>query len=176
MKLIVQLIAGTLALAYAGIVFAHGGDQRVVDGIYLVNLSRVPITSKAGDPSKFLISFLDLKKNTVVDADMLITLRIAKLDQVGSEPQFIFETQKPELARHGALEYSYVFAHPGFYEIYIDFADASQPEKIFHTPDFLIEVQKPEQKTAQYSLLSLGVVALLSICAGYVIRFAQIKK
>ena len=123
-------------------VLANGGDQRVVDGKYLINLSRAPFTPHTGDKVSFLASFVDIEKNKLVNEDLVVTVRIAKLGGVGTDKRtFLFEKEKIPV-KGGILELSYAFTKSGLHEIFFDFALASSPQKIYEAPDFLLDVQK----------------------------------
>lgn len=164
------IISGILS---AGLIaYANGGDQRVLDGKYLVNLSRSPFTWRSGIRSAMIISFLDVTKNLPITDDLTVTIRVAKLTAPGAEPKFIFE-QKNIKARRGALEFPYTFAEQGFHEIYVDFAYASKPDMIYHMPDFLIEVQKPsEMALPQYPWLP----PLAGLFIGFTLGFSLGKR
>ncbi|TSC74436.1 MAG: hypothetical protein G01um101433_1064 [Parcubacteria group bacterium Gr01-1014_33] len=132
-----------IVLIAANAAFANGGDQRVVDGKYLINLSRAPFTPHTGDKVAFLASFVDMEKNKLVSEDLIVSVRIAKLGGVGRDMRtFLFE--KEEIAvKGGILELPYTFTENGLHEIFFDFAFASNPQKVYEAPDFLIDVQKP---------------------------------
>ena len=123
-------------------VLANGGDQRVVDGKYLINLSRAPFTPRIGDKVALLASFVDIEKNKLVSEDLIVSIRIAKLGGIGTDKRtFLFEKEKIPV-RGGVLELSYTFMESGLHEIFFDFAFASNPSKVYEAPDFLLDVQK----------------------------------
>ncbi|MBI2591203.1 MAG: hypothetical protein HYW34_00820 [Candidatus Brennerbacteria bacterium] len=120
---------------------ANGGDQRIVDGKYFINLSRSPFTPRIGDNVSFLASFADIEKNKLISEDLIVAVRIARLGDIGTGKRiFIFEKEKI-LVTGGILELPYSFAGSELHEIFFDFAFASNPQKIYKAPDFLIDVQ-----------------------------------
>lgn len=52
-------------------VFANGGDQRIIEGKYLINLSRAPFTPRVGVKTSFLASFVDIQKDKLISEDRL---------------------------------------------------------------------------------------------------------
>lgn len=122
---------------------ANGGDQRVIDGKYLINLSRAPFTPRVGDKVAFLVSFVDIEKNKLVSEDLTVTVHIAKLGGIGTDKRtFLFEKEKIPV-RGGVLELPHTFTESGLHEIFFDFAFTSNPQRIYEAPDFLLDVQKP---------------------------------
>lgn len=59
-------------------VFANGGDQRVLNNEYLINLARAPFTPIAGVKTAMTISFVDLKTGRLIQDDLLVTVRVGK--------------------------------------------------------------------------------------------------
>jgi len=155
MKLIITLLL-LLVLLFPDISFANGGDQRVVEGKYLVNLSRSPFTPKAGDDVAMIASFFDIQEDKLIAEDLIIKIRIAKLggDRVRT---FIFEKDNVTV-KGGILEFSYTFVESGLHEIFFDFAFASSPQKIYNAPDFLLDIQKSETLEKQSFSLPIGIV------------------
>lgn len=125
-------------------VFANGGDQRVVENKYFINLSRAPFTPRVGVQTSFLASFVDIQKNKLISEDLIVKVRIAKQGGAGGKREFIFE-QDNMVVKGGILELKYTFNNPGLHEIFFDFAFASNPERIYEVPDFLIDVQKQSE-------------------------------
>lgn len=161
-KVIPLTILGVLLTISMGV--TNGGDQRVVAGKYLINLSRAPFTPHTGDKVSFLVSFVDIEKNKLVSENLIVTVRIAKLGGAGRDRRtFLLEREKIGVSG-GILELPYVFAESGLHEIFFDFAFASNPEKIYETPDFLLDVQKP---SSGYGLNQI----LIGILGGLVIGF-----
>jgi len=52
----------TIVFIFPALSLANGGDQRVVDAKYLINLSRAPFTPRIGVKTSFLASFIDIQK------------------------------------------------------------------------------------------------------------------
>lgn len=142
------------------LLFANGGDQRIVEGKYYINLSRAPFTPRAGDKVSMLASFVYLQTNKLVPEDLIVRIRIAKLGEA-PKGNFIF-VQDNILVKGGVLELLYTFIDSGLHEIFFDFALASNPEKIYEAPDFLLDVQKP------IVLQNSGRTALVGILAGII--------
>lgn len=166
----------TLLLIVPSFSLANGGDQRVVEGKYLINLSRAPFTPHVGVKTRFLPSFFDIEKNQLIAEDLTAKVRIAKLG--GHDKRtFIFE-QADIRVRGGVLEdLSYVFKEPGLHEIFFDFAFTSNPEKVYGAPDFLIDIQ-PEARelTRELSLIYFGAgiaVGMLITCLFIIRRKAK---
>jgi len=142
--------------------FANGGDQRIVEGKYLINLSRAPFTPRVGEKTSFLASFVDMEKNKLIAEDLLVTIRIAKLGGEGSAKRtFLFE-QKNTPVKGGILDFSHTFVDAGLHEVFFDFAFVSDPQAVYEAPDFLLDVQKGEatRKSMQLGFLAgaMGVV------------------
>lgn len=155
-------------------VFANGGDQRVVEGKYLINLSRAPFTPQVGEKTAMLPSFFDLEKNKLIAEDLIVKVRIARLGGAGLEKRtFIFE--KDGIVVHGGVleGLSYIFADTGLHEVFFDFAFASDPQKIYEAPDFLLDIQEQSQseksdRTLFFSIM-LGLT-ILGFLLGWVTR------
>lgn len=154
-----------LAFLLPSFVLANGGDQRIVEGgKYFINLSRAPFTPRAGVKTAMLISIADGKIGRPVKEDLTLRIRIFKLGGKGGERELLFE-QKGIEVKGGVLEFPYTFADPGLHEIFFDFAFASEPNKIIEPPDFLMDIQKPEQGGAknQTPLFFLAIIASFAI-------------
>lgn len=162
----------TLLLIVPSLSLANGGDQRVVDGKYLINLSRAPFTPHIGVKTAFLPSFFDIEKNQLIAEDLTVKVRIAKL---GGQDKRIFIFEQADIrVRGGVLEnLSYVFKEPGLHEIFFDFAFTSNPEKVYEAPDFLIDIQ-PEARelTRKLSLMlfSAGIAVGMLVTWLFIIR------
>lgn len=128
---------------------ANGGDQRVVESKYFINLSRAPFTPRVGVQTSFLASFVYIEKNKLIAEDLTVKVRIAKQGGAGGKREFIFE-EDSLLVKGGILELKYTFDSPGLHEIFFDFAFTSSPQKVYEVPDFLIDVQKPAESSTQY--------------------------
>ena len=141
--IVIIIFALVWALLWSCSVLANGGDQRVVEGTYLINLSRAPFTPHTGDRVAFLASFVDIEKSKLVSEDLIVAVRIAKLGGRGTDKRaFLFEKENISV-RGGILELSYTFTESGLHEIFFDFAFVSDPSNIYEAPDFLLDVQKP---------------------------------
>lgn len=144
--------------------FANGGDQRIVEGKYMINLSRAPFTPRVGDKMQMLASFVDLKTNKLVSKDMIVKIRISKLGGGAGKREFVYEQDNVKVTG-GILDFSYTFKDSGLHEIFFDFSLASNPEKIYEAPDFLLDIQKPEAPEKSNSPL------IISSILGIVIAF-----
>ena len=144
--------------------FANGGDQRVVEGKYLINLSRSPFTPGVGDKTSMLASFVDIQTDKLIVEDLIVKIRIAKLGE-GRERKFLFK-QENLIAKGGILEFQYTFNNPGLHEIFFDFAFSSNPQKVYKAPDFLLDVQKASIQETSSLTLYLGIA--LGIVVGFI--------
>ena len=152
---------------------AHGGEQRVVDGAYIVTMSRAPFTPRVGMPTKLLISISDIKSGDVLDREAIMHIRVARLASPGDAPQFVFE-EKNIKAERSTLGYSYTFTEEGFHEIYIDFAFTDNPSKIMSVGDFLLDVQPSQPLRDNMSAIYAAVTGIIG---GFVLgRFVANKK
>lgn len=138
---------GVLILLISGYVFANGGDQRVVDGKYLINLSRSPFTPRQGEKVALLASFVDLAENKLIREELVMRIRIAKLAPEVGKREFLFEQEDIRI-KGGVLEFSHTFAEAGLHEIFFDFAFAKNLEKLYEAPDFLMDIQKKAESEA----------------------------
>lgn len=146
-------------LVATDVVFANGGDQRVVENKYLINLSRAPFTPRVGVKTSFLASFVDLQKNKLISEDLIVKIRISKL---GDAPKgkFIFEQDNIAVKR-GVLEFPYTFSEAVLHEIFFDFAFASNPEKVYSAPDFLLDIQRPKSPERDGLLFLIAIISAL---------------
>lgn len=150
--------------------FSNGGDQRVVEGKYLINLSRAPFTPRIGVETSFLTSFVDLEKNKLVNEDLVVKVRIARLGGGGGKREFVFDKNDVNV-QSGVMDFKYTFAENGLHEIFFDFALVSNPEKIYEAPDFLLDIQKPESSETSNQGIALGTITgvILGFVAGWFI-------
>ena len=148
----------TLVIIAPAVVFANGGDQRVVEDKYLINLSRAPFTPRVGIKTAMLVSFVDLKKDTIIKEDLIIHIGISKLSRANKKREFIFEKNSIKV-NGGILEFSYTFPEAGLHEIFFDFALTSNPQKIYEAPDFLLDVQEPLVKTTSFPQIIIAAIA-----------------
>ncbi|TSC73435.1 MAG: hypothetical protein G01um101470_86 [Parcubacteria group bacterium Gr01-1014_70] len=146
------------------IALANGGDQRLVEGgTYYINLSRAPFTPRVGVKTSFLASFFDVGANRLISEDLVVRVRISKL---GDAPKGKFVFEQGNIPVHGGvLELPYIFAESGLHEIFFDFAFASNPEKVYEVPDFLLDIQPVlVESTGGASQLLIGL--LIGLTAG----------
>ena len=151
---------------------ANGGDQRVVEGKYLINLARSPFTPKVEEKTAMLISFVDLETNKLVSEDLVVKIRIAKLGGIGSaKREFLFE-KSDILVRGGVLEFPYTFGDAGLHEIFMDFVFGSNPQKIYESPDFLMDVQNKEpQLNINRFIIGFMLSSIVGIALGFTFGF-----
>lgn len=151
--------------------FANGGDQRVVEGKYLINLSRSPFTPKVGDKVAMLASFADVQTNQPMKEDILVNIRIAKLSGEERKREFLFKKENIKV-KGGILEFQYTFEEAGLHEVFFDFAFASNPQKVYSAPDFLLDIQKPDvlEKAGQPIPLWIGLGAILGFGIGWLLN------
>jgi hypothetical protein len=157
---------GILGLLSPYTLFANGGDQRVVDGRYFINLSRAPFTPRVGVKTAMLPSFFDIEKNKLVAEDLLVKVRIYRFGDSGEEKRVPLFEKKDILVKGGVLEgLSYTFVKPGLHEIFFDFAFAENPKKIYEVPDFLLDVQEPEALKKDTALV-IVLTTIISVIIG----------
>lgn len=156
------VLAFLSALVSPSFIFANGGDQRIVEDKYFINLSRAPFTPRVGIQMAMLPSFFDIEKNKLVAEDLIVKVRIYRFGSVGEEKRVLLFEKKDISVKSGVLEgLSYTFSKPGLHEIFFDFAFASNPEKIYEVPDFLIDVQKPEIPEKNNTSIPIAIMASL---------------
>lgn len=154
------------------VALANGGDQRVIENKYLINLARSPFTPRVGEKTSMLISFVDLQKNKLISEGMVVKIRIAKLGGVGSaKREFLYE-QGDIKVQGGVLEFPYTFTETGLNEVFIDFSFTSNPQKIYESPDFLLDIQ--EKKTSQNInrfIISFMLISIIGVVLGFIFGF-----
>lgn len=153
-------------------VFGNGGDQRIVEGKYFINLSRAPFTPHVGVKIAMLPSFFDIEKNKLIVEDLLVKVQIYRFGGSGEEKRVLLFEKKDILVKGGVLEgLSYIFAEPGLHEIFFDFVFASNQEKVYNAPDFLLDVQKQPDGYSTNQLLVIGFGAIvIGIIIGWFIK------
>ena len=159
-----SLLSIILAFIPTNISFANGGDQRVIEGKYLINLSRSPFTPTVREETAFIASFVDIQKDKLITEDLIVKIRIAKLGE-GRERKFLFK-QENLIAKGGILEFQYTFNEEGLHEIFFDFAFSSNPQKVYNAPDFLLDIQKASNQETPSTPFILGV--LLGVIVGFI--------
>jgi hypothetical protein len=168
-KRIFFLLALVLMPAMA---FANGGDQRVVQNTYLINLSRAPFTPRVGVKISFLASFVDLESNKLIAEDLIVKVRIAKLGGGDGKREFLFERDKI-LVKGGVMELAHTFSETGLHEIFFDFAFVSNPQNVYEAPDFLLDVQRHSRG---YSTQQLFTAALAGLVIGLLVGWLVKRK
>lgn len=148
---------------------ANGGDQRVVEGKYLINLSRAPFTPIAGTKTAMTVSFVDIQTGKIIPDDIRVTVRVAK----GRGSSSFIHEEKDILVKGGILEWSYTFGEPGIHELFFHFAFASDPQKIYEPPDFLLDVQSAEAAEKDGAYIFIGV---LSAFAGAIVGWVAARR
>lgn len=135
----------------------NGGDQRVLNNEYLINLARSPFTPVAGTKTSMLVSFVDLKTAKLIQDDIFVTVLVGE----GRGSKTFIHEEKDLLAKGGILEWKYTFAKPGIHELFFNFAFASDPQNIYEPPDFLLDIQKPEIPANNNISILIAMVAML---------------
>lgn len=151
-----------LAIALVPVMsLANGGDQRVVENKYLINLSRAPFTPRVGVQTSFLASFVDIQKNKLIHEDLIVKIRISKL---GDAPKGHFIYEEDNIAVPGGVfDFLYTFSAGGLHEIFFDFALVSNPGKVYNAPDFLIDIQPVSNAdTSNKQLIPVSLVGAAS--------------
>lgn len=163
-KSLAVIFVGAVLFCGAFSALANGGDQRVVEGKYLVNLSRAPFTPRVGVKTSFLASIVDIQQNKLVQKEVTARVRIAKLTGGPQKREFIYE-EKDIKVQSGVFEFAYMFNKPGLHEVFFDFVLASNPDKMYEPPDFLIDVQDQAAENSTKPVL-IGVIMGLSLGFG----------
>lgn len=158
---LIILLLGALPL----LSLANGGDQRVVDGKYLINLSRAPFTPRVGVKTSMLASFVDIQKDKLIAEDLIVNVRIAKLGGEQGKREFLFEKNNITV-KGGVLELSHTFTDSSLHEVFFNFAFASNPQKIYEAPDFLMDIQKPFN---EYDANQVLIAVLGSLVMGLIV-------
>ena len=163
-----------ISVAVPLVTWANGGDQRIVDSRYLINLSRAPFTPKVGVNTSMLASFIDLQTNRPIAEDLIVKVRISKLGGAGTKKrEFLYEKDNIPV-KGGILQLSYTFTESGLHEVFFDFAFASIPQKIYQAPDFLLDIQKSEPPNTSDRLTLFVVIAIVG-AAGFMIGWLAKK-
>lgn len=158
--LAIPLLTG---LVVPSLLLANGGDQRIVEGKYLINLSRAPFTPYAGVKTSMVVSFADIQKDALIAEPLMVKVRITKLNGGAT----VYESKERKM-EGGVLSFPYTFAEPGLHEIFFDFAFASSPQKIYSPPDFLLDVQEPKaEKSTPPRARVASIESLLGFLSGF---------
>lgn len=163
-------LLSTILAFVPNVSFANGGDQRVVEGKYLINLSRSPFTPKVNDNTSMLASFVNIQTDKLISEDLIVKVRIAKLGEGRNKREFLFEKEN-QIAKGGILEFQYIFTESGLHEIFFDFAFSSNPQIIYNAPDFLLDIQKSEVSESPNQSIPIWIVlgAILGFGIGWLI-------
>lgn len=172
--MIKRIIIFIALILIPAISFANGGDQRIVENKYFINLSRAPFTPRVGVQTSFLASFVDIEKNKLIAEDLIVKVRIARQGGAGGKREFIFE-QDNMIVKGGVLELKYTFNNPGLHEIFFDFTFSLNPQRIYEVPDFLIDIQRSEA-SQQNQFIFLSAVGISGLFIGYIIGRQRIKR
>ena len=158
-----------LVLLVSGYALADGGNQKVVEGKYIVNISSSPIAPFQGEKQAMLISFADIS-NRLIKEDIAVDLRLSR--KLG---QTVFE-KKGLVAEGGILPFEYIYNEPGLYELFVTFYLPQDPKKAHQPEDFLIEV-KPKNTTINFYWLA-GIFIILGFALGFLLgkRFGRMAR
>lgn len=149
--------------------YANGGDQRIVEGKYFVNLARAPFTPRVGSKTAMLISFADIQKRTLIREDIIVSIRIAKLGEIERGKRlFIFEEEDIPVIG-GVFEFPYTFMEEGLHEIFINFAFARDSERVYEAPDFLLDVQPSSEAQNDFPVFLLA--GAIGFAIGFIVRW-----
>lgn len=172
--IILCLLISVVLSLFLHSVSANGGDQRISEDKYLVNLARAPFTPQIGIKTNMLVSFVDIQKKMLINETILVKIRIAKFNE---ENKYVFESNQIKV-EDGILEFSYTFNNSGLHEIFFDFAFASNPKIMYKVPDFLLDVQELNTKAskATSTIMIIFTVSLVSLLVGFIIGFLLGKK
>lgn len=158
--LTIALIAVLLVPAHT---LANGGNQRVVEGKYIVQISSAPLAPYAEEKVAMLVSFFDIAKDSLILTPVNARLRIAT--KAGEELLPWTQLQ----VEGGIAEFSYAYAQPGFYEIFVDFERSEEPGKVYTVPDFLLDVKtEPARDVPSWIPLALLGTAIVGFAAGFI--------
>lgn len=164
-KHVTFLLASLLVLAIFAPHFssANGGNQRVVEGKYIVQISQAPLAPYAGEKVAMLVSFFDIAKDSLILTPINARLRIAA--KAGEEVL----PWTPLEVDGGIAEFSYTYAQSGFYEIFVEFERLEEPGKKYQVPDFLLDV-KPQPAAGAPSWIPLVLLgtAIVGLLAGFI--------
>jgi len=160
-----------MILITTNLVSANGGDQRLVEkGKYFINLSRAPFTPHVGVKTSFVASFFDVATNRLISENLIVRVRISKLGDI-PKGNFIFD-QENIMVKGGVLEFPYTFSEAVLHEIFFDFAFASNPERVYNVPDFLMDVQNKEpQLNINRFIIWFMLSSILGVALGFVFGF-----
>lgn len=160
LKFLLPLLFGAV---FPGIVLANGGNIRLAEGKYLVNISSAPVTPVAGQKTSMLIAFADVATNAPLTQPITAWIEIRKkLSQENVFPS----TEYP--VKGGILEFAFTYPNPGLYELFVRFEKSDEPGKIYESEDFLMDVQPPKRNA---NPMNTFLLAGLAGCAGFFLGF-----
>lgn len=158
-KLLIPFLTLSIIAVVSGrVVLANGGDVRIAEGRYVVNISKTPLTPVAGKLQKMLISFGDLVEDALVDQDIRVWIEIRKSgvrDALFPKQEFI--------AAGGVLNFSFTYPTAGLHELFVTFEKPDEPGKIYEPEDFLIDVQEPRVERMPQPAVRTGSITALMI-------------
>lgn len=156
------------SLIFSASVFANGGDIRIAEGKYLVNISSSPVTPVAGQKVAMLISFGDVVTNELLVQDLHVWIEI----RLKVTEEVIFPQQEFR-AERGVLEFPFIYLKPGLHELFVRFEKPDEPGKIYESEDFLVDVQESrirEKNGVSYGLILVPIAFGLGMLAGFLRR------
>lgn len=159
------IISGILSFVLFGsFVFANGGNIRLAEGRYLVNISSSPVTPVAGEKVEMLVSFASIEDNTLLREDLRTWVEIRR--KVNDEVIF---PEKEFRAERGVLDFDFTYPESGLYELFVRFEKPDEPGKIYETEDFLVDVQSQRIQSRGTTLFPMYLVvsSLVSLLAGW---------
>lgn len=163
-----------LALFFAPfLVFANGGNIRLAEGRYLVNISSSPVTPVAGEETQMLISFASIQDNTLLGEDLRTWIEIRR--KVNDEVIF---PEKEFRADRGVLDFDFTYPKSGLYELFVRFEKPDELGKIYETEDFLVDVQnpRPQAEVKMFSPVIFVVSSFISLLSGWFLGRQSIKR
>jgi hypothetical protein len=157
-----------LFLSLTPIASSNGGNIRLAEGKYLVNISSSPVTPVAGEKTAMLISFADIATNKPLSQPLRASIEIRK--KVNQEVVFP-STEYP--VEGGILEFSFTYPEPQLYELFVRFEKSDEPGKIYEPEDFLVDVQAPQTSGGNRSApmgMFVPLAFLLGIALGALMK------
>lgn len=147
----------TWLLLFPGLASANGGNIRIAEGKYLVNISSAPVTPVAGEKVAMLISFGDVATNELLHQNLRVWLEI----RTKATEEIVFPKQE-FTAEGGVLEFSFTYPKPSLHELFVRFEKPDEPRKIYESEDFLVDVQEPRGKSETPRTFLVGMASLIA--------------
>lgn len=167
--LFILLFASFLASGYAS---ANGGNIRIAEGKYIVNISSSPVTPVSGEKVEMLISFADVQKNELLPQDLRVWIEI----RLKSTEEIIFPEQEFR-AERGILDFDFTYPKTVLHEFFVRFEKPDEPGKIYETEDFLVDVQPPRASdTSEAGDRNPLFIGLFGFFIGLIFGFALYVK